>query len=256
MRDLLITNEEYFTNFLNRKKELLADTKSRIETGEITDDNLPDAKHRFFVSHLEILISNFSKGEPIDSIKTEYTSVLNFMKTGWEDSVVKFKKGKAPNHVVLNKYFLMPYNYMIWMLSLAILLDVTQNEKEILATIIEDGKIDDELIQLLLSFLIGKEFSDSSKTTYKPFSGIVKSGQLIDNPKSMKNYLEKWYANTKLLMWHNYKSSIETTQYYYGYWSFESAAVTCILELDDSSYRDNQYYPKDLVDYYRENHPA
>jgi hypothetical protein len=38
---------------------------------------------------------------------------------------------------------------------------------------------------------------------------------------------------------------------YFGYWSFESAAIVAALGLDDSSFRDNEYYPKDLVDYFR-----
>ena len=33
--------------------------------------------------------------------------------------------------------------------------------------------------------------------------------------------------------------------------SLEAAAVTVILRIDDSSYRDKPYYPKDLVDYAR-----
>jgi hypothetical protein len=36
-----------------------------------------------------------------------------------------------------------------------------------------------------------------------------------------------------------------------GYWSWEAAAVTVISRIDDSSYRDKPYYPKDLVDYAR-----
>jgi hypothetical protein len=39
--------------------------------------------------------------------------------------------------------------------------------------------------------------------------------------------------------------------WYYGRWSFEAAAVVAIKGLDDASFRDNPYYPKDLVDYYR-----
>jgi hypothetical protein len=43
---------------------------------------------------------------------------------------------------------------------------------------------------------------------------------------------------------------------YYGAWSFESAAITAILDLDDSRFKNNKYYPKDLVDYYREKSKA
>ncbi|MDR0574163.1 MAG: DUF1911 domain-containing protein [Tannerella sp.] len=34
---------------------------------------------------------------------------------------------------------------------------------------------------------------------------------------------------------------------HYGYWSFESGALVKILGLDDSSLKDMQYYPYDMV---------
>ena len=38
---------------------------------------------------------------------------------------------------------------------------------------------------------------------------------------------------------------------YFGYWAFEAALVTVLWDIDDSSYRDNLVYPRDLVDWYR-----
>jgi hypothetical protein len=34
---------------------------------------------------------------------------------------------------------------------------------------------------------------------------------------------------------------------YSGYWCFEAAAVVKLLGIDDSSFRDNEYYPADLL---------
>ncbi|HSI57000.1 MAG TPA: PoNe immunity protein domain-containing protein, partial [Ideonella sp.] len=38
---------------------------------------------------------------------------------------------------------------------------------------------------------------------------------------------------------------------YLGYWSFEAAAVSIVLGIDDSSYRDKDFYPRDLADFAR-----
>ncbi|MBI9065005.1 MAG: DUF1911 domain-containing protein [Marinilabiliaceae bacterium] len=253
MRDTLVDDYQYYTSYINTKEELIADSMKRIENGTVLHDRIPLVQHRIFVKSLEKLIAMYSMGEQLESLKAEYVIVLNYMVTGWDNHIVKFKKGRP--QVIYDKYMLNEYCYMVWMLSLAILLVVSDKEINILSTLIENGNIDDELINLLLSALTGKKISDTSKTTYKPFEGVSKDGDKIDN-KSMKKYLDKWYSNTKLLMWHNYKISVNTTKYYYGYWSFEAAAITCIKDLDDSNYRDNKYYPKDLVDYYRSNHPA
>ncbi|HEM7878850.1 DUF1911 domain-containing protein [Burkholderia contaminans] len=38
---------------------------------------------------------------------------------------------------------------------------------------------------------------------------------------------------------------------YFGYWAIEAAALSYILELDDTSLREHIVYPKDLVDFAR-----
>lgn len=244
MRDFLLTSESYFSEFAKEKEKQIFESQDRILNNVIPTERIPVVRHRVFVKSLEKLIAKFSKGDELDAIKIEFKSVLEYMVEGWDDLAVKLKKGNPP--IACNKYMLNEYCYMVWMLSLAVLLDVSEHEINALKSIIKKGEIDDELIVLLLSFLTKEKVNNVSKTTYKPFSGLIKSGQLIDS-KSMKNYLDKWYQNTKLLVWHNYKSSIKSTKYYYGYWSFESAAVVKIMGLDDSSFRDHQYYPKDLV---------
>jgi hypothetical protein len=54
-----------------------------------------------------------------------------------------------------------------------------------------------------------------------------------------------WYKNHKDAGWHNSHKSRHDV--FYGYWSFETAAVVKIMDLDDTKFIDCQYYPKDLV---------
>ncbi len=63
----------------------------------------------------------------------------------------------------------------------------------------------------------------------------------------MGQYLDEWYEASRREPYHDrHKSS-----YFPGYWSLEAAAITYILDIDDSSYRDKKFYPRDLVDYAR-----
>lgn len=48
---------------------------------------------------------------------------------------------------------------------------------------------------------------------------------------------------------------LQNNDKYVGYWSFESAAVVYLLDLDDSSLHQFLYYPKDLVAYARTKQP-
>lgn len=249
MRDTLVVNEKYFEEYASEMKMLIQKSKDRIVNGSLSEENIPGAKFRYFLKFLEKLIANYSKGESIDLLKQQYVTTLNLMTEGWADSVVKFKMGRP--QVIYDKYSLNYYCYMVWMLSLAVLLRVSDKEINILKSIIQNGKIDDELILFLLQLNIDK----STETNYKPFKSLLKRDILKTDSNHIKKYLDKWYQNTKLLTWHNYTPE-NGKHFYYGRWSFESAVIVAILDLDDSKFRTNEYYPKDLVDYYRANHPA
>ena len=179
----------------------------------------------------------------------DYSHSIKLISEGWDDSVTKFKSGIK----VWDQYSLNHYCYMVWMLSLGILLNATKEERTVLKTLITNGRIQDEFILFLLESLTKEKIEgERNKTTYKPFKNLLKNTDCVNiKENDVKKYLASWYKNTKLLTWHNYRASIGDSYYYYGYWSFEAAAVVATLDLDDSRFRDNEYYPKDLVDFYR-----
>ena len=253
MRDKLVKDRgnNYYELFIEEKQDLIRESIFRINSGELTNDKISFAKYQIFLFSFEILIAKYSAGVSLDLITKEYHKSLALLIDGWEDSVVKLKLGNK----VLDQYMLNQYCYLVWMISIAILINVKPSEFRELKYLIEKGKIKDDFILYLIESNTKSPLTiERTKTTYKPFSNLYKKGNYADiNSSDIKKYLEGWYNNTKLLTWHNYVASIDRARYYYGYWSFESAAIVAILDLDDSSFRDNQYYPKDLVDYYRSN---
>ncbi|MEL4445451.1 PoNe immunity protein domain-containing protein, partial [Acinetobacter baumannii] len=64
----------------------------------------------------------------------------------------------------------------------------------------------------------------------------------VDRPALMSAYMDEWYGASKREPYHDRHKSSQ----FPGYWSLEAAAITVILRIDDSSYRDKPYYPKDL----------
>jgi hypothetical protein len=253
IRDTSVTDSNYFRDFINRGKELNTESETRITNKEVSSEK--EVRNRIFQKRLEILIAMYSNGDSIESIKKEYSIVLKFMQEGWDSSVVKFKMGKPS--ITYDMYYLNDSCHMIWMLSFGIFLNIAENEKEVLKKILIEDKITDEATMLLLSNLTQTELPTLEKTTIKPFASLVKNGAFINTKSLMKKYIDNWYKRTKLLTWHSYHPDKEgiynNNKFYFGNWSFEAAAVTCILDLDDSNYREHHYYPKDLVDYYRKN---
>jgi hypothetical protein len=68
----------------------------------------------------------------------------------------------------------------------------------------------------------------------------------------VKEFVEGWYKRMKPTYWHG----AHTDGLYFGYWCLEAAPMTVLWDIDDSSYRDNLVYPKDLVDFARQQHAA
>ncbi|MFH6985241.1 PoNe immunity protein domain-containing protein [Marinoscillum luteum] len=151
---------------------------------------------------------------------------------------------------------------MLWMLSLGYLLDVSNEEFKKLVEVIDQDKVKDKLYEFIISAkLEDRKFIEEE--SYRDvfyirdiFSKLRDATQVHDQMEAaslIKGFLNKdWYKGHKDAGWYNSHQSRYDT--YSGYWCFEAAAVTCIMGLDDSSYRDQQYYPKDLVHYYRANH--
>lgn len=62
-------------------------------------------------------------------------------------------------------------------------------------------------------------------------------------------YLDDWYAASRR---EPYYDSHKRDSSFNGYWCWEAAAITIALDIDDSSYCDAQFYPRDLADFARQ----
>ncbi len=90
----------------------------------------------------------------------------------------------------------------------------------------------------------------------KPYQMLV---QAIDGDtpteqaKTMKKYLSKWYPSMKgrAHFWGKHEKITPEFSPYFGYWAMCAGAFTYLYDIDDSSYRDEIVYPKDMVDYAR-----
>ncbi len=69
--------------------------------------------------------------------------------------------------------------------------------------------------------------------------------EMIPLAKKLQNYLKSWYgSDNRVLLRNTYEYDNSN---YVGYWAFETAAFVKMRGLDDSSFRDNVYYPKDML---------
>ena len=177
-------------------------------------------------------IANYSLGKHVKELISEYESIVSYMEKCWKKS---------------NGYL-----QMVWILSIGIMLEIEDATFAKIVSLVENDNPNDYLIDFLILHRCPswKGTSDTfiSKRPYQATREIISFAQ-TDKAKSLerlKKYLFKeWYRGHSSAGWydaHKSKWNIHT-----GYWSFESGALVKILGLDDSSLKDAQYYPYDIV---------
>lgn len=110
----------------------------------------------------------------------------------------------------------------------------------------------DGLVERLLAFSIaGRDTAWPECTRRLPYFKTLKifAAEKNDRPALMQDYLDEWYYASRR---EPYYGSHERDTSFSGYWSWEAAVITCLLDIDDSSYRDAKFYPADLTAFFRQ----
>lgn len=119
---------------------------------------------------------------------------------------------------------------------------------------IPEGQEKDGLIEHLVApFVQDRGVPPKNARRHLPYRKLIKVFDAAPEkrPVMMLQYLEDWYEASRREPYYEQhpENDLRSGRSYYGYWSWESAAVTWLLNIDDSTYRDHQFYPKDLVDF-------
>jgi Domain of unknown function (DUF1911) len=115
-------------------------------------------------------------------------------------------------------------------------------------------EVDLVIEELLIPYLPDRP--DIDEWLWKPYRGLLEA-KFADTPaeraKLMQKYVKSWYKNLKGIghFWGAHEHIKPEFSPYEGYWAMCAAAFSYLFDIDDSSYRDEIVYPKDLVDYAR-----
>jgi hypothetical protein len=114
----------------------------------------------------------------------------------------------------------------------------------------------DAIIEDVLKFFIpGRPNPDQWlwDVPYGKLLEAIDATSLDAKKRGMKKYVEGWYSSMKgrAHFWGKHEQIADEFSPYFGYWAVCAAVFTYLYDLDDSSYRDELVYPKDLVDYAR-----
>lgn len=119
-----------------------------------------------------------------------------------------------------------------------------------------DYDAEDLIIEELLSFYLPERPEVDEWFWERPYGKLV---DVIDaetdgaRQVAMKRYVSGWYRAMKgqAQFWGRHEKIQPNFSPYFGYWALCSGAFSYLYNIDDSSYRDELVYPRDLVDYAR-----
>lgn len=234
-----IKNEAFYKQGIAKTEELQIKTASRIAEGLVNPSRLVNVKRLLYSQFLHLAIRKYSGGYPIASMKGDLLAALTLIEENWD----------YPPNPESAPYYFDSYPKLVWMISIGILLDLQEEEFAPLVKVVDQAGGKDWLLEYLLAYRIQSRPAIDALIFPKPYVSIKAALDESDPAKRaaiLKRYLEKeWYPGHKEVYWYdNHKSKHDT---FFGYWSFETAAVVKIAGIDDSSFRDNQYYPKDML---------
>ena len=242
---------EFYKRKIDTLDLVLLQSDKRKADGVIPIERIPiyfDSKRNIKLTKTKL---KYTFGESIEEVKKEFENVINYAYENW----VGLWTLKISEEKILKQYTLSGYDEMIAMLSLAYLLEVPENDFRKLVNLVDQDGIKDFLLEFIIRAKI-KDRQPILEESYQKYFGVPKVFERLrqvitekDKPtaeKQVKEFITKeWYKNHRGQGWYNCHKSVHDV--YYGYWSFETAAVVKIMNLDDSSFLNCQYYPKDLV---------
>ncbi|ATP40197.1 hypothetical protein CSE16_09150 [Solibacillus sp. R5-41] len=228
---------EYNKDFIEENKEdikgLEEDERNGIQRYPKDNKSIIEASYlRTFKYEMENIRAKYSLGDDISTIEEDYHNAI--------DDLEKTGTGKVG------------YIFMNWTISLGILLETDKKNIERLSKVVEKKEINDAVIDFLLcasdigyTKIINEYYKENPYAKTREIIDLAQTDKK-EASKRLQTYMEKeWFKGHYDYEWKN----AHKEPGYVGYWSFETAALAKILELDDTSLVNNNHYPYDLAHY-------
>lgn len=222
----------------------------------------PVGQSGIFKTKLNLLKLYYTAGCDIDELRPLYSDVIQALGIWHADeheySIWLAAKSKFDLRVDMTPVCidgLADFQLAMDVLSLGVLLGEGGAMRQV-AQWMQSVRGEDMLFEYLLSPAVTDPRTGTDFFHAEPYDPLIDAFYTAKTPEEssafVKKYLDGWYKSFDEVPWHDgHLVTTDRYMYYYGYWSFEAAAVCVIHGIDDTSFRDHMVYPKDLADWAR-----
>ncbi len=216
-----------FTELIRQLENRIEKFKNAMTTGQAKPDRFEDLKGSILIASLEIIKAQYSNGANKDVVKQAILECI----PAFEDSF-QYVKGYGQ------------YDEMTWLLSMAILCDIELEYFNRITAILKRDSVNDTLLSTLIRY---KDSTWQTSTANVLQQHPYAKAPNLQSASEIKYYLDKvWYQGHSDAAWHDTHLNTKVNCYA-GYWAWEAAALAKIRGIDDSTLKNQKYYPYDAV---------
>ncbi|HUO55493.1 MAG TPA: PoNe immunity protein domain-containing protein [Rhodoblastus sp.] len=229
-------DERYFDEQVRHNDEWLAKFRTLIAEAEGAPERQRILRHTVYRRELEQLIARYSGGEPITALRHDYSRVLEALND------YQRQAGRDANDF---GHF-DAYVFALWIMSLAVLLDLSDDETRRAASDLDNEGRDAIFDRLRALRLPGPAPTENLiyPGAYRSlYDALDASGD--ERTRLILKFLDGWYDAMAPAYWRRSHQGADAG--YFGYWCFELAAFVKVLGIDDGAFADHLYYPRDLA---------
>jgi len=211
--------------------------------------------------HLRTLLRRYGRGDPVDGLVQHLPPLIQQWEQAWELGRRTWSEAEFQARRRWSGH-LDPYVRALWLVSLALLLDLDDGHWQRLVALVDNEDEDALLDRLIATRSPGRRIG-TTLCHPRPYAGLLDAvtGAANAQPDRLARFVEGWYAgldrparaglspaaSAQRVWWHG---NDDTEGAYFGYWCVEAAAVAKAFGIDDGPCIGLPHYPAALL------HPA
>jgi hypothetical protein len=207
---------------------------------------------------MQLLLFRYSRGDQVTALGEDFGTLLDSWvhSNALADDYSALQLGRECRDWTFDLSNLNHYNWCFWVIGLAILLEVPDQEVNRAIALI-GGEGEDALLDRVIATVQRGRTIGSSVLHRKPYARLLAAigSDIKDQPRMLRDFVHHWYAELARkgkdeLWWYIYGDSEKhplSLGSYFGRWCIEAAVAAKVFAIDDSLCLGHEHYPGDLL---------
>lgn len=249
---------EYWNKWVNHSQNRVAKMRSLLAAPSLNPTYDPQYTLDAAFEFLRLIFERYSRGDSIGELAPHFCGVNDM----WEISNRLAEEVCKEHHLTTCRDWtfelsnLNHYNWCFWLVGLALMLDIPDEQWNRLVTLIGASGQDELLDRVMATREKGRTIG-AKLLHRKPYARLLKA---IDappeqRPQLLREFVANWYPELarkgkEQLWWYTYGDPVKnplSSGSYFGRWCVEAAVVAKVFDIDDALCVSHEYYPGDLL---------